>query len=177
MNKMDYKYIEQLLEHYWEAQTNLEEESILRSFFNQENVPTHLRKYQALFVFQKKQQDLTLNEDFDARILQKIGELEPTKAPTARVKRLGVFHRLQPLFRAVAVVTFIVLIGATAQKILQYTPHKQTWDYNTAGYVDTYQQPKDAYKVGMAGIQEISEMLQGNAEKADTLEQQSKTQK
>ena len=32
---MDYKYIEQLMERYWNAETSLEEESILRSFFSQ----------------------------------------------------------------------------------------------------------------------------------------------
>ena len=36
---MDYKYIEQLMERYWNAETSLEEESILRSFFSQENNP------------------------------------------------------------------------------------------------------------------------------------------
>ena len=42
---MDYKYIEQLLDSYFEAETNLEEENILRAFFAQENIPSHLRKY------------------------------------------------------------------------------------------------------------------------------------
>ena len=29
---MDYKYIEQLLERYWQGETTLQEENILRSF-------------------------------------------------------------------------------------------------------------------------------------------------
>ncbi|MBQ4446467.1 MAG: pyruvate ferredoxin oxidoreductase, partial [Prevotella sp.] len=32
---MDYKYIEQLLERYWQGMTTLEEERILRAFFSQ----------------------------------------------------------------------------------------------------------------------------------------------
>ena len=32
---MDYKYIEQLLERYWQGETSLQEEAILRSFFSQ----------------------------------------------------------------------------------------------------------------------------------------------
>ena len=36
---MDYKYIEQLLERYFNAETSLEEESILRTFFSQTDVP------------------------------------------------------------------------------------------------------------------------------------------
>ena len=31
---MDYKYIEQLLERYWQCETSVEEESELRAFFS-----------------------------------------------------------------------------------------------------------------------------------------------
>ena len=41
---MDYKYIEQLLERYWEGETTLQEEAILRAFFSQEDVPAGLMK-------------------------------------------------------------------------------------------------------------------------------------
>jgi hypothetical protein len=50
---MDYKYIEQLLERYWECETTLQEEAILRAFFSQPEmpeVPEDIRKYRALFV-------------------------------------------------------------------------------------------------------------------------------
>ena len=36
---MDYKYINQLLERYWNCETSLEEEGILRAFFSQKDVP------------------------------------------------------------------------------------------------------------------------------------------
>ena len=39
---MDYKYIEQLLDKYWDCETSLEEEQILRCFFRQKEVPAHL---------------------------------------------------------------------------------------------------------------------------------------
>ena len=45
---MDYKYIEQLLERYWQCETSLEEESELRSFFSEEEVPAHLLRYKEL---------------------------------------------------------------------------------------------------------------------------------
>ena len=48
---MDYKYIEQLLERYWQCETSLEEESELRSFFSEEEVPAHLLRYKnCLFI-------------------------------------------------------------------------------------------------------------------------------
>ena len=66
---MDYKYIEQLLERYWQCETSLEEESELRTFFSQEKVPAHLLQYRDLFVYQQVQQEIGLGEDFDVRIL------------------------------------------------------------------------------------------------------------
>ena len=42
---MDYKYIEQLLEKYWNCQTSLEEEHILRTFFAQKDIPESLKVY------------------------------------------------------------------------------------------------------------------------------------
>ena len=35
---MDFKYIEQLLERYWQCETSLEEEAQLRTFFTEEAV-------------------------------------------------------------------------------------------------------------------------------------------
>ena len=49
---MDYKYIEQLLERYWEAATTAEEERILRAFFAQDILPAHLARYKDLFAYQ-----------------------------------------------------------------------------------------------------------------------------
>ena len=46
---MDYKYIEQLLERYWKAETSIEEEDILRAFFSQQDIPAALKQYQPLF--------------------------------------------------------------------------------------------------------------------------------
>ena len=67
-DNMDYKYIEQLLERYFQCETTLKEEEILRMFFSQEDVPVWLAKYQPLFGYEA-QQDEPLGEEFDARIL------------------------------------------------------------------------------------------------------------
>ena len=48
---MDYKYIEQLLERYWEGETTLQEETILKAFFSQPDIPENLRKYCDLFAY------------------------------------------------------------------------------------------------------------------------------
>lgn len=93
---MDYKYIEQLIERYWQCETTLQEEAILRAFFSQPDIPESLRQYQALFT-NELQKEEPLGEDFDARILEQIGE-----TPKANIVTLK--SRLMPLFRAAAIV-------------------------------------------------------------------------
>ena len=117
---MDYKYIEQLLERYWQCETTLQEEAILRSFFSQEDVPADLQQYKALFTQPKD----TLGDDFDARILAMVGQEEKPKA-----KVVTLTSRLMPLFRAAAVVAIILTLGNAAQ-----APWDRGWD-----------DPKDAY--------------------------------
>ena len=79
---MDYKYIEQLLERYWQCETSLEEESELRAFFSKGEIPAHLLQYKDLFVYQQVQRETGLGEDFDARIL---AQVEP---PVVKARRL-----------------------------------------------------------------------------------------
>ena len=73
---MDYKYIEQLLERYWEGQTSLQEESILRSFYSQlasmepavlSDIPESIKRYLPLFTMER---ETPLGDDFDEKVLQ-----------------------------------------------------------------------------------------------------------
>lgn len=109
---MDYKYIEQLMERYFQCETTLEEESILRTFFSQENVPAALLPYRDLFVYEHEEHNTEhLTEEFDERILALLDEDQP------RVKAhiITMEQRLRPLLRAVAVVAIILTIGLAAQ--------------------------------------------------------------
>ena len=68
---MDYKYIEQLLERYWEAATTAEEERILRAFFAQDILPAHLARYKELFAYQSEAAGESLGTEFDERALSR----------------------------------------------------------------------------------------------------------
>ena len=48
---MELAKIENLLEKYFEAETSLKEEAILKDFFEQENVPAHLAEHKEMFNF------------------------------------------------------------------------------------------------------------------------------
>lgn len=106
---MDYKYIEQLLERYWQCETSLEEESELRAFFSKGEIPAHLLQYRDLFVYQQVQRETGLGEDFDARIL---AQVEP---PVVKARRLTLVGRFMPLLKAAAVVAFMLSLGSVAQ--------------------------------------------------------------
>ena len=103
---MDYKYIEQLLERYWNCQTTLEEERILRSFFSQEDMPAQLLQYKSLFECETEIAEEKLGDEFDARIMQMVEQPKSVK-----LARLTFKQRIMPLVKAVAVVAVIVTIG------------------------------------------------------------------
>ena len=132
---MDYKYIEQLLERYWEGETTLQEETILRTFFSQEDVPGNLMKYKSLF--DCGLQEETLGDDFDARILNSIGQEEEPKA-----KIVTLVSRLKPLFKAAAIVAIILTIGNAAQ-----APWNYGWDDPQDEYAKYRQQQVDTVNV------------------------------
>lgn len=110
---MDYKYIEQLLERYWQCETTLQEEAILRSFFSQEDVPVWLVKYKTLFQVTGERVD-ALGDDFDQRILSLI-DSEQQKGRTVKARTVTLTQRLMPLFKAAAVVAIVLTLGNAAQ--------------------------------------------------------------
>ncbi len=108
---MDYKYIEQLLEAYWDCRTTIEEERILRTFFQQEVLPEQLAPYRHLFCYEAKQQKATyLDKTFDDRIMEQISSPKAVK-----VRRISLWEKLFPLYRAAAVVAVILTLGSTIE--------------------------------------------------------------
>ena len=128
---MDYKYIEQLLERYWQGETTLQEEAILRNFFSQPDIPEHLRTYQPLFDLEKEE---PLGDDFDERIL---GMIEEEEQPKAKIVTLT--SRLMPLFKAAAIVAIILTLGNAAQ-----APWNYGWDDPKDEYAKFHQQNADS---------------------------------
>ena len=133
---MDYKYIEQLLERYWQCETSLQEEAILRAFFSQEGIPVWLLKYKALFAEQAQKAE-PLGDDFDARLLAMTEQRPVVEARTASLT-----SRLMPLFKAAAVVAIVLTLGNAAQ-----APWDRGWSDPKAEYAKFHQQPADSADV------------------------------
>ena len=127
---MDYKYIEQLLERYFNAETSLEEESILRTFFSQTDVPDEMQQWRSLFMVENTEK---LDDDFDARILEMISNEE---SHTVVARRISLTQRLMPLFKAAAVVAIFLTIGGALQ-----APWDNSW--NTPDDYASIQQQMD----------------------------------
>lgn len=111
---MDYKYIEQLLERYWQCQTTLEEEAILRSFFRQEDVPASLLPYRQIFEAEEKLAAERLSQECTDRMLRLAGEDGSTRV--CRARRLTFAHRLRPFYRAAGLVALLLTIGNAARQ-------------------------------------------------------------
>lgn len=138
---MDYKYIEQLLDRYFECETSLAEEQILRAFFAQENVPVRLLEYRSLFtetVEAVKEEQLT--DNFDKKILAMIGEEEKKEPVHVKARIISMQRRLTPLYKAAACVAVVLALGQAAQ--MPYNEAEREQD-NIANYMQKPDIQKD----------------------------------
>lgn len=159
---MDYKYIEQLIERYWDCKTSQEEEQILRSFFSQKDVPAHLLHYKDLFSFENSERNIGLSEDFDRRLLAEI------EKPTVKARRISLYHRLMPMFKAAAAVALVVLLGKAAQS--SFDRNADATHQAAQNYQETYTDPKQAYEHVSSALKIVSETLnEGTPHDSDSI--------
>lgn len=147
---MDYKYIEQLLERYWEAETSVEEELVLQAFFAQHELPEHLAQYQPIFVALAEEEQEQLSADFDARLMKRI-KPQPKLTITRAVKRT---------FAVAASIAVFFMVGFGIQYIYKSTQQPVVWDYNPASYTDSYDSPKIALDESVEALRTLQEQLQ-----------------
>lgn len=62
---MNTKKIEQLLDKYFEGETSLKEEKILRDFFRNESVPDNLQTFREQFLYASEMSEIEPDENFD----------------------------------------------------------------------------------------------------------------
>lgn len=143
---MDYKYIEQLLCRYFEAETTLKEEQILKAFFTQDDgdMPASLCQYKELFAAMEQSDVLT--SDFDKRILKLISEPVASETPeipaapaapeTVKAREISLSERLRPLFRAAAAVAIFLTMSTAINQSFKsdnvWTDEDQIAEYQKA---------------------------------------------
>ncbi len=131
---MNYQYIEQLLDRYWEGRTTLEEEQILRSFFSQPDIPEDMRQYAPLFRYETEEKDVCLGKDFDTRMSALLDSETKVKA-----KRIKLSTRFAPLLKAAALIAVAITIGNISERTMQ--TNSAGAEAVTAG--DTYTRKED----------------------------------
>lgn len=122
---MDYKYIEQLLERYFSAETTLQEEQILKSFFAQgvEDMPQELKQYAPLFTAYDEKD--VLSDEFDKRVLSMLpADVVPLQSKQVKARTIKLTERLRPLFASAAMVAILLTVG---NAINQSMRHDNTW--------------------------------------------------
>ena len=150
---MDYKYIEQLLDRYFEGETTLHEEQILRTFYGQApaDLPQELSRYAALFAALDGGE--RLGSDFDERILAMTGQDSPARGDSSaddapvKARVVSLAERLRPLFGAAATVAILLTLGLA---INQSFRQDDTWvdaeEYAQRGLEVATGEPAVAYE-------------------------------
>lgn len=141
---MDYKYIEQLVERYFNCETSLQEEQILRSFFQQEEIPAGLLRYRDLFRYEEQQaMSEELGDDFDARILSIVEQ------PVVKAKRIPFVSYVHPFFKAAAAVAIFLTVGNAVQHSF--------YDEGTSDFQQGKAQPEMGYQQPNTPLQMTAE--------------------
>ena len=170
---MDYKYIEQLLAAYWECATTVEEERILRLFFSKTDVPAHIAHYKPLFEEISAEAAPSLGADFDERVMQSIAATAQSDTVVVKAKRVSLFSRLRPLYKAAAVVAIILTLGNAAQHSFTSNGEADQAATEFAEYKDTYTDPKTAFEHASKAIQMLSQGAREKVEKDSLMRERS----
>jgi hypothetical protein len=68
---MNTKEIEELLDRYYEGETTLAEENLLKKFFSGDEVPGHLLQHQAMFRYFREEASQTLRNEEQEKVLKR----------------------------------------------------------------------------------------------------------
>jgi len=132
-----------LLEKYWQAETTVDEEKVLAAYFRQPVIPPEWEAYRQLFTYYEAESRLGVGEDFDKKVLQRIGMSE-TVAGSGTVMRPLI--RRAPWWAAAAVI--LLSLGA-ALLMDRPNPHDRpgtpsSTEISATTIKDTYDDPQEA---------------------------------
>lgn len=137
---MDYKTIKEILDRYWEGETSLKEEQLLKTYFNSNKVAKELESFRPLFVYYKEQKSKTTTQSFE------------------ELKNKPIVYRLIPTWLTVAATVLVLLTAGLFYHLNQNasTPSVLAVDQTAK---DTYEDPEVAYKEAKAALFLISKGL------------------
>jgi len=140
---MDSKEIGLLLEKYWNCETSLEEEKVLRNYFNGPDVPEQLKDAADLFRFFESERKRSLEENFDHDVMKSVKKSERSTKVVSMV-------RWVQIARIAAGVFVVVVAGYFVRNEIMKSKQQQ------AQVVDTFDDPKDALEETKKALMLIS---------------------
>lgn len=154
---MDLQKIEKLLQKYYNGETSLEEEEVLRIFFASRDVPDHLEAEKEVFSYYYSQPcDEAANPGLEEKILNAI------RIEGSRYRMQPVKKRLY-LFTSVAA-SFLILLGSYF-----LITGKNGIEFSLKKYEDTYESPELAYLETKKTLLLISEKFNRGTKELQTL--------
>lgn len=160
---MELTNIRELVEKYWNGDTSLEEEELLRQYMNRDDVPADLKKEAALFrYYQTQTRFRNLDAQFDQRLTRQIQRKEAPQWWT----------RYRSVIRVAAAVAVIVVAGVLL---------KEEWS-DTAPTAavelveDTYEDPRLAYEQTKEALLLLSTYMNEGTQHMEKLESFSEAQ-
>lgn len=154
---MDLQQIEKLLQKYYNGETSLEEEGVLRTFFASRDVPDHLEAEKEMFSYYYSQsRDEASNPGLEEKILDAI-----------RIE--GSRYRMQPVKKRLYLFTsvasgFLILLGSYF-----LITSKNGIGFSLKKYEDTYESPELAYLETKKTLLLISEKFNRGTKELQTL--------
>ena len=86
---MEYKNIKELMEKYWDGETDLQEESTLKTYFAGADVHPSLEQFRALFSYYKVSREDNFLDSIDTAVLEHIqGKAVPKEAKVRSLTRV-----------------------------------------------------------------------------------------
>ena len=128
--------IKQLLECYWQCETSLEEEQLLRTFFSGDNIPEDLKIYQSLFRHTNTLSGIKASKELKSKINK------PLKI------------QFYPILKIAASILIVLTIG-----IGLHTHYQQESQMDRA-FSDTYDNPEEAVRQTENVVAKVSSILQ-----------------
>ncbi len=148
--------IKELLDRYWNCETSLEEEKILREWFLQEDIPAEFRKYRSVFLLQNNEREVKADPALSQKILNAAKEdIRQTQKPILR---------FYPFIRVAASVLIVISAG------IGFYTHYQQEKFLEEQFSETYTNPEDALKETRAALGKISASLSKAQDAIDELE-------
>nr|WKN39621.1 hypothetical protein K4G66_13055 [Tunicatimonas sp. TK19036] len=162
---MELTNIRELVEKYWNGDTTLEEEELLRDYLANEDVPADLKKEAALFrYYQAQTRFRNLDDQFEEKITRRIQRKQSPQW----------WSNHRSFIRVAAVVVMLVVAALLLKTEWLDTPADP--DPIAVSTEDTYEDPQLAYEQTKEALMLVSSLMNEGAQHMEQLETFSEAQ-